>query len=85
MPVQARFVINASGLGAAHVAMMVGANNFTMEPRKGEYLVLAKSEAKKANHVLFQVFFIYLFLFYFSVLLKEVKAFWFLLLFMAIY
>lgn len=56
MPIHARYVINAAGLGAAHVAMMVGANNFSMEPRKGEYLVLAKSEAKRANHVLFQVY-----------------------------
>lgn len=53
-PVHAKFVINCAGLNAANIAMMVGANNFSIEPRKGEYLVLAKSEAFKAKHVIFQ-------------------------------
>ena len=54
-PIHARFIVNAAGLHAGHMAALVGAANFTIEPRRGEYLVLAKSEGARVRHVLFQV------------------------------
>lgn len=51
---RARAVINAAGLGSQRVAAMVGADTFTIVPRKGEYLLLNKSEGRMAKHVLFQ-------------------------------
>jgi glycerol-3-phosphate dehydrogenase len=50
-----RTVINAAGNMADRVAAMVGANDFTITPRKGEYVILNKSQGHFANHVLFQV------------------------------
>ncbi|TPX70864.1 hypothetical protein SpCBS45565_g01452 [Spizellomyces sp. 'palustris'] len=48
-------VINCAGLYSDRVAAMVGANNFSIEPRKGEYVILNKSQAHLAKHVLFPV------------------------------
>eukprot|EP00301_Raphidiophrys_heterophryoidea_P016880 c26580_g1_i1.p1 GENE.c26580_g1_i1~~c26580_g1_i1.p1 ORF type:complete len:535 (-),score=125.61 c26580_g1_i1:209-1780(-) len=50
-----RYVINAAGLMSDKIAAMVGANNFTILPRKGEYLILSKSQGHLARHVLFPV------------------------------
>jgi glycerol-3-phosphate dehydrogenase len=52
---RAKIVINAAGLMADRVAAMVGANDFTITPRKGEYIILNKSQGRLANHVLFPV------------------------------
>ncbi|KAJ3151803.1 hypothetical protein HDU89_001852 [Geranomyces variabilis] len=48
-------VINAAGLFADRVATMVGAKDFEIEPRKGEYVILSRSQAHLARHVLFPV------------------------------
>jgi glycerol-3-phosphate dehydrogenase len=48
-------IVNAAGLMADRVAAMVGANNFYITPRKGEYIILNKSQGHLANHVLFPV------------------------------
>ncbi|KAJ3079779.1 hypothetical protein HDU99_010099 [Rhizoclosmatium hyalinum] len=48
-------IINAAGLYADKVAAMLGAADFSILPRKGEYIVLDKSQAKYASHVLFPV------------------------------
>eukprot|EP00298_Acanthocystis_sp_HF-20_P008302 c17598_g1_i2.p1 GENE.c17598_g1_i2~~c17598_g1_i2.p1 ORF type:complete len:529 (+),score=253.76 c17598_g1_i2:40-1626(+) len=50
-----KFVINAAGMIADKVAAMVGANNFSIVPRKGEYLILSKSQGHLAKHILFPV------------------------------
>jgi glycerol-3-phosphate dehydrogenase len=48
-------VVNAAGLMADRVAAMVDANNFYITPRKGEYIILNKTQGHLANHVLFPV------------------------------
>jgi glycerol-3-phosphate dehydrogenase len=52
---RSKIVVNAAGLMADRVAAMVGANNFSITPRKGEYIILNKSQGHFANHVLFPV------------------------------
>lgn len=48
-----RFLINCAGLHSAEIAAMVGANNFVIKPRKGEYIILDKNQGHLARHVLF--------------------------------
>lgn len=52
---RSRLVINAAGLLADKIAAMVGANNFSIIPRKGEYIILENSQGSLARHVLFPV------------------------------
>ncbi len=40
--VQASYVINASGVNADEIASMIGMNDFTIHPRRGEYILLDK-------------------------------------------
>ena len=51
---QARYVINAAGVYADTIAAMVGAQNFTILPRKGQYLLLSRGTGSLVNHVVFQ-------------------------------
>ena len=51
---QARYVINAAGVFSDQIAKMVGINEFSIIPRKGEYILLDKKQGHLANHVLFQ-------------------------------
>ncbi|HHV60721.1 MAG TPA: NAD(P)/FAD-dependent oxidoreductase [Clostridiaceae bacterium] len=51
----ARFVVNAAGLYADKIAGMIGDNSFSIHPRKGEYLLLDKSQGGIVNRVVFQV------------------------------
>lgn len=53
--VEARYVVNAAGLYADQIAALVGADNFTIQPRKGQYVLLDKSQGALVNRVLFQV------------------------------
>jgi len=50
-----KYVINAAGYYSDKVAAMVGANNFKIKPRKGQYVLLDKTQGALSNHVLFQV------------------------------
>ncbi|KAK9765198.1 hypothetical protein K7432_006670 [Basidiobolus ranarum] len=50
---RARFVINCAGRYSDKVAAMVGVDHFRIIPRKGEYIILDKSQGHLANHVLF--------------------------------
>lgn len=50
-----RVLVNAAGLMADRIAAMVGANNFYITPRKGEYVILNHTQASLVNHVLFPV------------------------------
>ena len=52
---EAAVVVNCAGLFADRIAAMVGAANFEIEPRKGEYVILNRSQAHLARHVLFPV------------------------------
>lgn len=49
----ATIVINAAGLFSDRVASMVGVADFTIAPRKGEYLILDRPEKAVVNTVLF--------------------------------
>jgi len=50
---QARYVINAAGLFADEVSALVGVNDFTIRPRKGEEFILDKKREHLTNHLLF--------------------------------
>lgn len=50
----ARCVINAAGVYSDVVAALIGANNFSIHPRKGQYLLLQRGTGKLVNHVIFQ-------------------------------
>jgi len=52
--IAARFIINSAGLYSDSIAAMVGEAGFTIRPRKGEYLLLDKSQGKMVNKVIFQ-------------------------------
>lgn len=52
--IKSKYVINAAGVYADKINSMVGGDEYYIIPRKGEYKVLAKSEGKMANHVIFQ-------------------------------
>ncbi|KAI9011427.1 glycerol-3-phosphate dehydrogenase [Gaertneriomyces semiglobifer] len=49
----ANVVINCAGLFSDRIAAMVGANSFSISPWKGEYIILNKSQAHLAKHVIF--------------------------------
>ncbi len=53
--VNATYLINAAGVHSDEIAALVGETNFPMHivPRRGEYMLLDKSEGGAANHVLF--------------------------------
>jgi len=52
---KSRFLVNAAGLFADKIAEMVGRHNFTITPRRGEYILFDKNQGKLVNKVLFQV------------------------------
>ncbi len=49
-----RLVINAAGAYSDQIAAMVGANNFKICPRKGQYLLYDKSQGARVSRVVFQ-------------------------------
>ncbi|KAJ3277172.1 hypothetical protein HDV01_000224 [Terramyces sp. JEL0728] len=55
LAIRSKIVVNAAGVMADRIAAMVGANNFYIVPRKGEYVLLEKSQGHLARHVLFPV------------------------------
>ncbi|KAI8927482.1 FAD dependent oxidoreductase-domain-containing protein [Entophlyctis helioformis] len=50
---RAKTVVNAAGLYSDRIAAMVGANNFHITPRKGEYILLNRTQGEMATRVLF--------------------------------
>ena len=52
--VKAACVINAAGVWAEKVHAMVAAPRFHIQPTRGEYYLLDKSEGKRVDHVIFQ-------------------------------
>ena len=53
--IAARYIVNCAGVNSAHVAGLLGENDFpiTIIPRRGEYIVLDKVCGKMANATLF--------------------------------
>lgn len=53
--VLARYIVNAAGLYADRVAAMVGDARYHVVAKKGEYMLLDRTEGGLADHTLFQV------------------------------
>ncbi len=53
-PVEARYVVNAAGLGAEELHNQVAAPLFKTTPNRGEYYLLDKSEGGTVSRVIFQ-------------------------------
>ena len=51
---EARFVLNCAGVAADRIAAMIGDESFRIQPTKGEYFLLDKSEGKRVGRVIFQ-------------------------------
>ncbi len=49
----ARYLVNAAGLFADEIAKMAGDCSFHIHPRKGEYLLLDKTEKPQVSHTIF--------------------------------
>ena len=50
-----RFVVNAAGVDAAVIHDMVASHAFDIQPSRGQYYLLDKSEGNRVSHVVFQV------------------------------
>lgn len=53
--IQAKFVVNAAGLGADKISEMAGARKFKILQRRGEYCLLDSNCSSLVNHTIFQV------------------------------
>ncbi len=51
--VEAKKIVNAAGMYSDKIAGMIGDTSFSIQPRKGEYILLDKSHAGLFNHTLF--------------------------------
>ncbi|NLK88370.1 MAG: NAD(P)/FAD-dependent oxidoreductase [Clostridiaceae bacterium] len=52
--ISSRFIVNAAGVFSDNAAAMIGDNSFEIKPRKGEYLLLDKSQGDMARTIVFQ-------------------------------
>ena len=52
--VKAKYICNAAGVNADKVNEYTNKKSFTIEPNKGEYYLLDKSQGELVNHVIFQ-------------------------------
>lgn len=50
-----KFLVNAAGLYADKIAEMLGKHDFSISPRRGEYILFDKNQGKLVNKVLFQL------------------------------
>ena len=53
--IESRYVVNCAGAYSDKIAAMAGDDGFTIIPRAGEYMLLDKTEGKRASFTLFQV------------------------------
>jgi glycerol-3-phosphate dehydrogenase len=53
-PIEAKVVINAAGLYADRISAMIGEDDFTINPRQGQYVLLDKDQAFMTDTVIFQ-------------------------------
>ncbi len=52
---QSKFIINAAGINAYDVSMMLGIDKYRITPRSGEYIIFGRDSGNLINHVLFQM------------------------------
>jgi glycerol-3-phosphate dehydrogenase len=55
MRVRTRFVVNAAGLGAGRVARILGAEDFDVWPRRGEYLLVDREFGRRVQRITTQL------------------------------
>ena len=53
--IQTRYVINAAGLYCDVIAAMAGECNFTVNPRKGQFFLLASDTPVKVSHIILSI------------------------------
>lgn len=53
--IESKYVINATGLYSDKVSSMVGVDNFSILPRRGQYIIFGKDQGHLVNTVVFQV------------------------------
>lgn len=53
--IEATYIINAAGLYCDEVAAMVGKNDYTVNPRKGQFYILDKNTGCKVNHIVLPI------------------------------
>lgn len=53
--IECRYVVNAAGVYSDKIAKMVGADNFYIIPRRGQYILFDKGEGELSKNVIFQV------------------------------
>ena len=51
---RAKYVLNAAGVHCEQIAAMLGADDFRIQPNRGEYFLLDKSEGTRVHSVIFQ-------------------------------
>jgi glycerol-3-phosphate dehydrogenase len=52
--VETKYVINSAGLYSDRIAAMTGDNDFTVHPRRGEYMLLDKAAGNIITHTIFR-------------------------------
>ena len=53
--IESTYVVNAAGLHSDEIAEMVGKNNYTVNPRKGQFFILDKNTSCKVNHIVLPI------------------------------
>jgi len=53
--IKAAYIVNAAGLYCDEVAAMAGKNNYTVNPRKGQFYILDKNTGCKVNHIVLPI------------------------------
>jgi len=53
--IETRYIINAAGLHSDKIANMVGIDDFTIVPKRGQYILMGKEQGHLVNTVIFQV------------------------------
>lgn len=53
--IEASYIVNAAGLYCDEIAAMVGKNDYTVNPRKGQFFILDKNTSCKVNHIVLPI------------------------------
>lgn len=53
--IRAKYIINAAGLRGDEIAEMVGKNDYTVNPRKGQFYILDKNTSCKVEHIVLPI------------------------------
>ena len=53
--IEATYIVNAAGLYCDEIASMVGKNDYSVNPRKGQFYILDKNTTCKVNHIVLPI------------------------------